>query len=132
MKYQKGFTVIELLIIVAVATVASIFFFIQKSDLEVSARDSQRKTAINAIYYSLEEVYFKENSSYPRTITDETLRSIDPEILVDPFGIKINESDSDYRYEASNCGDDDKCKEYTIKAILEAEDDFIKTNRKNN
>lgn len=128
MKCKKGFTIIELLIIMVIAGVASIFFFIQKSDIEVSARDSQRKTAINAMYFGIEEVFYKENKFYPRNIDSKTLRSVDPGLFTDPFGIKINEADGDYTYTASDC-EEDKCKKYALRAILESEDNFVKNNR---
>ncbi len=128
MKSSRGFTVIEIIIVAAVFLVGSAVFFIQKNQVEVAARDEARKTSINAIYYSLEEVYFKSNQSYPRTITAENLPSVDPSLLKDPNGIKIGESNSDFRYEPVNCTDD-ACKGYTLRTSLQNEDDFVKTNR---
>lgn len=128
MKSSRGFTVIEIIIVAAVFLVGSAVFFIQKNQVEVAARDEARKTSINAIYYSLEEVYFKSNQSYPRTITAENLPSVDPSLLKDPNGIKIGESNSDFRYEPVNCTDD-TCKGYTLRTSLQNEDDFVKTNR---
>ncbi|MFZ1250146.1 MAG: type II secretion system protein [Candidatus Microsaccharimonas sp.] len=125
MKSSRGFTVIELLIVITFFAVASVIFFVQKNHVEVAARDDARKTAINAMYYSLEEVYFKQNQSYPRTINSENLPSVDPELFKDPNNVKINESTSDYRYEGLNCTDS-SCKQYTLRANLEAEDDFVK------
>jgi prepilin-type N-terminal cleavage/methylation domain-containing protein len=72
MKSSRGFTVIELLIVVVLFVVASIVFFVQKDHVEIAARDEARKTSINAMYYSLEEVYFKAHNAYPRTLTAET------------------------------------------------------------
>lgn len=128
MKSTRGFTVVELLIVVAVLSVASVIFFIQKNNIEVSARDDARRTSINAIYYSLEEVYAKENGSYPRTVSSEILPSVDPDLFKDPNGILISEGESDLRYEPVNCTGD-SCKGYTLRALLEDEDDFVKTNR---
>lgn len=128
MNYKKGFTIIELVIVIAIAGIASIFFFIQKGDLEAASRDTQRKTAINAIYYSLEEVYFKENQSYPRTITPELLPSVDKDLFTDPSGVMIGESNSDYRYEPTSC-EGNSCKHYTLRTSLEMEDDFVRKNR---
>ncbi len=81
MKSTRGFTIIELMIVVVLFAVASVVFFVQKNNVEVVARDEARKTSINAIYYSLEEVYFKANESYPRTVNAETLPSVDPELF---------------------------------------------------
>lgn len=128
MKSTHGFTVIELLIVVTLFAVASVVFFTQRNQVEVAARDDTRKTSINALYYSLEEVYFKENNAYPRSLNEETLPSVDPALFKDPSGIKIGESTSDYRYEPLDCADD-ACNGYTLRASLEEEADYVKTNR---
>jgi len=127
-KHSRGFTVIELLIIVLILGAASVLFFIQKSNIEVAARDDQRKTAINSMYYSLEEVFFKANGFYPLTISETNLPSVDPAVFTDPGGIKIGTANSDYRYEPVNCTDE-KCKSYTLRATLESEADFVKNNK---
>lgn len=128
MKYTRGFTVIELLIVVVLLTAASMLFFVQKNNVEVAARDETRKTSINAMYYSLEEVYFKKNNTYPRVISTEVLPAVDPDLFKDPSGVKIGEADSDFSYEGNNC-DGNTCKAYTLRTTLQNEDDYIKTNR---
>lgn len=130
MKSTRGFTIIELVIAIVVLGVASTVFFVQKNHVEVAARDDSRKTSINAIYYSLEEVYFAKNNAYPRTINEEVLPSVDPELFKDPQDVKIGESTSDFRYEPTNCNGD-TCKGYTLRTTLENEDDYIKINRQN-
>jgi prepilin-type N-terminal cleavage/methylation domain-containing protein len=130
MKYTRGFTVIELLIVVVLLAAASLLFFIQKNSVEVAGRDETRKTSINAMYYSLEEVYFKQNNTYPRTINNTVLPSVDPELFKDPSGVKIGEAQSDFSYEGTNC-EAEACKAYTLRTTLENEDDYIKTNRAN-
>lgn len=130
MKSTRGFTVIELLIVATLFAVASVVFFVQKNNFEVAARDEDRKTSINALYYGLEEVYFKANNTYPRTISSEALPSVDPEQFKDPSGVKIGESDSDFRYESFDCSGD-SCKSYTLRTTLENEDDFVKESRNN-
>ena len=127
---SHGFTIIELLFIIVLLGAASVLFFIQKNNLEVAGRDETRKTAINAMYYSIEEVYFKTNSHYPRTIDSSVLPSVDPALFTDPYGVKLGEAGSNYRYEPYNC-DGDACKNYTLRTTLENEDDYVKTNRSN-
>ncbi len=124
-KHTNGFTVIELLVIILVLGAASILFFVQKGNLEIASRDQQRKTAINAMYYSLEEVFYNTNKYYPPTIDKTTLPSVDPTLLTDPTGAKLGESASSYRYEPVNCTDN-KCTSYTLRATLENEADFVK------
>jgi prepilin-type N-terminal cleavage/methylation domain-containing protein len=129
MKSSRGFTVIELLIVVAVLALASVIFFIQKQNIETANRDDARRTSINAIYYSLEEVYKDENGSYPRTVSAEILPSVDPALFEDPNGIEIGLGESDFRYEPTNCNEN-ACSGYTLRSTLEQEDDYVKTNRK--
>lgn len=139
MRHRTGFTVIELLFVVVIFAAASIIFFVQKNNIEVTARDTQRKTAINAMYLSLEEVYFKKHGSYPRELNKDTLPSVDEALFTDPNGIKLGQTTitvndtkypvaSNYRYEATNCTED-ACKSYTLRTTLENEDDFVKKNR---
>jgi len=125
---RRGFTIIELLFIIVLLGAASILFFVQKNNLEVAQRDETRKISINAMHYSLEEVYFKAHGAYPRSISETILPSVDPDLFKDPSGVKLGEANSDYRYEATNC-DGDACKNYTLRTTLENEADFIKENR---
>lgn len=124
---SRGFTVIEIIFVIVILGFASIIFFVQKNSIEIAARDEQRKTAINAMYYGLEEVYFKQNNNYPRTISEENLPSVDPALFTDVAGKKIGESASEYRYEATNCTDTG-CAGYTLRSTLDNEDDYVKRN----
>ena len=54
---QRGFTVIELMVVIVLLLVIGVVFLVQKNNIEVAARDDTRKIAINSIYYNLEEVY---------------------------------------------------------------------------
>lgn len=128
MKHTPGFTVIEVIVVTLFLSVATAVLFMQRNDIAATHRDDQRKTAINAMYYSLEEVYFANNKNYPTEITDKTLAAVDPNLLTDPNGKKIGDKDSNYRYEGVNCTND-ACQAYTLRANLEKEADFVKTNR---
>ena len=128
MKVLKGFTVIEILIVVGLLAFASILFFTQKNHVAEAARDETRKTTINTIHHTLESVYHPEHKSYPREITKDTLPTVNPDILKDPDGVLIGEGDSQYRYEPTGCSVDNACTGYSLRAILEREDDFVKRN----
>ena len=140
MKQAKGFTVIELLVVIAFIIGAGVLFFVEKNQIEQTRRDTQRKVSINAMYYALEEVYYKQHQSYPRTLDATTLPSIDPALFTDPYGVKLGQTtasvngteiavQSNYRYEPTNC-DGDTCKSYTLRASLENEGDFVKTSQR--
>ncbi len=128
MKTKKGFTVPEIFIVCAFATLALILFFLQKSNMNAMDRDDQRKIAINAMYYALEEGYYPEHGYYPETISEDVLKVMDPSLFTDPFGFNLGEEDSSYSYTPADC-EDGKCKEYTLRTKLEKEEDFVKRNR---
>ena len=125
---KKGFTIIELTIVAIFASLLLILFFVQKSNIDAMERDEDRKTAINAMYYALEESFYKEHKYYPEFISEENIKVIDPALWTDPNGINLGDPMSSYSYEAANCKDG-KCKEYTLKAELEKEDAYTKYNR---
>ena len=128
MKRERGFTILELVVVIFFASLLLILFFLQKLNLEAMHRDEQRKEAINAMYYALEEGFHAKNGYYPENISEENLKVMDPSLFTDPSGINLGQEDSDYTYEAANCTNG-KCKEYTLKARLEKEDTYIKKNR---
>lgn len=128
MKSKNGFTVLEIIIVAIFASLLLILFFVQKANIDAMNRDEERKTAINAMYYALEESYHKDHGYYPETISEENIKVIDPALWTDPLGFNLGDSLSSYSYEPANCTDG-KCKEYVLKADLEKEDDYVKYNR---
>lgn len=128
MKRQSGFTVLELIVAVVFLVIAGTFFYMQKRDLETANRDSARKTAINSMYYTLEDIYYQANGAYPEHITADQLRGIDPAMFKDPSGKTFGEQGSDYNYTPKDCIDA-KCRSYILSANLENEADFVKNSR---
>lgn len=128
MRQARGFTVIELILVIIFAGAATGLLLYQKANVQAAQRDDMRKTAINAMYYSLEEVFYTKNQYYPEQIDSKTLRAMDPELFTDPRGIKLGEPESDYSYSSIDC-QDDRCKGYRLTAQLEREAVYTKTNR---
>lgn len=127
-KRPNGFTVIELLFITILVGVTSVIFFVQKNNLETLAQDKTQKTAINAMYYGLEEVFYPANKYYPESISSDNLKSVDPALFTDPNGIKIGSAGSVYTYSPTDCTNN-QCKSYTLKSTLSNEADFIKKSK---
>lgn len=125
MTKQRGFTVIELIVAIAFLLVAGIVALNQWAQLRREYTNEQKKTAINAMYYGLEEDFYRRNSYYPENLKDDTLPTMDKALLKDPSGVKLGENGSSYRYEPANCFDG-KCKSYTLRATMDGEGDFIK------
>lgn len=91
-------------------------------------RDEDRKIAINAMYYALEESFYAQHGYYPELISEENITVIDPALWTDPSGHNLGDPQSSYHYEAANCNNG-KCKEYILKTDLEKENTYIKYNR---
>ena len=128
MKKKSGFTILELAIVIVFASIALVLFFIQKSNMDAMERDEKRKTAINAMYYALEEGFHAQHKYYPETISESNLTVMDPALFTDPNGVNLGQEGSNYIYTPANC-EDGKCKEYTLRAELEKEEAYIKKNR---
>lgn len=75
-KDQKGFTIVELLIVIVIIGILAGLVVTQFIGANQSARDSERKTDINSVASQL-EVYFAKSGGYPTlaNLTDGTWRS---------------------------------------------------------
>ena len=127
---KKGFTLIELIIVAAAAGLLLIIFFVEKSNVDAMSRDDARKSAINAMYYALEEGYYASHGYYPEIINENVLSVMDPALFTDPLGANLGTEGSSYSYEPANC-ENGICKEYTLRATLEKEDTYVKKSRHN-
>ncbi len=128
MKKLPRLTIVELLVIVVFLAAATAVLLYQRGNIVASQQDEDRKTAINAMYYNLEEVFYKQNGHYPSMIDEMNLTAMDAELFIDPEGMKIGETGADYRYDAIDCRDD-VCQAYKLTGRLEKEADYTKTNR---
>lgn len=84
-KSQKGFTIVELLIVIVVIGILAALVLNTFSGVQARARDTQRQTDINAIATQL-EVYYNDNSGYPviADVTQAKLKGIDAGALSAP------------------------------------------------
>lgn len=137
MSKSRGFTIIELLIVVALFLSMCGLFLYQKSTIEAVARDDRRKADINTLYHNLEKIYYPAHNSYPDTLSTSTLPAIPADTFKDPNGIMINElrvddqllgttTRSTYTYEPTGCKNN-QCSGYTLRTTLEKEADYIRT-----
>lgn len=139
-KNEKGFTVVEIVFAILVLAILAGFFVVQRNSIEAGKRDQQRKTAVNAMYYNLKEVYFAKNKSYPKTISRDNLTAIDPDLFTDPNGgilngekcsykngAELSQSFCNYHYQPSDCDSEGKCKNFKITADMETESEYSKS-----
>src|SRR5262245_33507550 len=95
LKKDKGFTIVELLIVIVVIGILATLVIVTFSGIQQRARDTQRQTDINAIQGHV-EAYYAQTGTYPALsmLTDATWRAanmkgLDPEALDDPGGTQI-------------------------------------------
>ena len=69
------------------------------------------------------------NEEWQRYVdSEENIAVIDPALWTDPSGYNLGDPKSSYSYEPADC-DNGHCKKYTLKADLEKEATYVKTNR---
>jgi len=93
------------------------------------ADDTMIRSDINAVFQKLEE-HYNENGDYPtlKQLTErgaDVLPGINPEALIDKYGVALWEQDSLYTYEPSDCGAIG-CSSYTISSTLSSGEQYEK------
>lgn len=131
---QKGFTIVELLIVIVVIGILVALVVTTFSGIQRRARDTERQTDIKAVHSQL-EAYYAQEGHYPvlADITPENLPGLDDEALVDPGGDALEAgagSGSAYGYATvpADCdnGTAGDCTEYTLTATLESGGTFVR------
>jgi type IV pilus assembly protein PilA len=83
---QKGFTIIELLIVIVVIGILAAIGFVAYGNVTKSARDSDREADAGSIAKKAEEIY-SEKGQYPADIAEiAALDGIDAKTLTSPNG----------------------------------------------
>lgn len=143
-KNQSGFTIIELLIVIAVIAILALITINQYQGVQAKARDTKRITDISNIKDKLEE-YYNENSGYPSQVSVANLPGMDAETIKDPKGVEIANNSAvasetaalavaaptangaQYKYvpfdDDSSCTND--CKGYVLMSFIERPTDTI-------
>ena len=138
-KKNSGFTIIELLIVIIVIGILATLVIVTYNGIQQKARDTKRKTDINAIQGQV-EAYFAQNGKYPTlaNVNDSTWRStnmkgLDPAALKDPNGsaqaLVATTTANSYVYAVTpascdNSGTD--CTGYALTATLEGGGTYAK------
>jgi prepilin-type N-terminal cleavage/methylation domain-containing protein len=111
-KQQKGFTIVELLIVIVVIGILATLVIVTFSGIQQRARDTQRQTDINAIQGHV-EAYYASTGNYPTLamlldnaaggFVPKYMKGLDPEALAAPDGTDIAAAaaaNGHYQYEA--------------------------------
>lgn len=150
LKKQKGFTIVELLIVIVVIGILATLVIVTFAGIQQKGRNSQRQTDINAVQGHVESFYALKG--YYPTITQlqdsgwrsTNMKGLDPQALVDPKGESIAGATSSststppfaYGYVAFHAdgttacsgaalADDPLCDRYTLTAAQEGTTDVV-------
>jgi prepilin-type N-terminal cleavage/methylation domain-containing protein len=88
---QKGFTIVELLIVIVVIGILAALVITTYSGIQQNGRNTERQTDIKAVKGQL-EAYYTQNGSYPQsgaiteTFIAASMKGLDKEALKDPKG----------------------------------------------
>ncbi|MFZ2125839.1 MAG: type II secretion system protein [Candidatus Saccharimonadales bacterium] len=147
-KTTSGFTIVELLVVIALIGILTTIGFVSFDSIQSNANDASRSASMKIISDSL-ETFYQENGEYPgcaamsatpSTVTATTLLGLDPAVLTSPTGISgtnsiqascadIDEnSNSDYAYIGDGsdpCITGSTCSLYTLKYLEEATGNII-------
>lgn len=144
---QAGFTIIELLIVIAIIGILATLVLTNFQGAQAKGRDTVRKNDINSLYQKLEE-YYNENGGYPDGNLDNTvLPGADEGAFDDADGTQIVESfattateptltlttTNEYAYAAYSCTNATAqspvaatCAKYKLATFLEKESQYEK------
>ena len=137
---SRGFTIVELLIVIVVIGILAALVIVTYNGIQQKARDTERKTDINAVASHL-EAYNAQEGRYTTladlnsaTFRAANMKGLDPAALQDPKGTAQTMVDApaanvySYVVTPATCdnGAGGDCLQYTLTATLEAGGTYVK------
>jgi type II secretion system protein G len=141
---QKGFTIVELLIVIVVIGILAALVITTFTGIQQKARNTERNTDVKALHGQV-EAYYAQNGKYPTlaNLNDSTwrgtnMKGLDQEALKDPksgsYTLAAAAAANVYSYDVkasddTACDNSAKdCAKYTLTATLEGGGTFAKSN----
>ena len=136
-KRNKGFTIVELLIVIVVIGILALLVITTYSGIQAKARNAKRQSDIASLQTQL-EAFFSQNGYYPSRTDMNTaawlsanMKSLDQEALIDPSNssqsktLVATPTAKSYAYAVTDSSgnsceaQDTNCAEYTLTATYE-------------
>lgn len=135
-KNNKGFTIVELLIVIVVIGILALLVITTYSGIQAKARNAKRQTDLASLQTHL-EAFYNDNGYYPTLaeMNDQTwvgtnMKGTDAQAFVDPSNATQSKTmvsapaAKSYAYAvvdaaAANCTVDTNCAKYTLTATYE-------------
>jgi prepilin-type N-terminal cleavage/methylation domain-containing protein len=109
---RKGFTIIEVLVVIGIIAVLTVLIFPSISEIRKKNRDAERVSDIAALQLALSVYYSKNGGVYPATL--------DPNVLSAPADSFVDPGGASYEYvPLEKISSPSKCTFYHLGAILE-------------
>ncbi len=146
-KRDQGFTIVELLIVIVVIGILAALVLNSFQGVQARARDTERRTDINAVATQL-EVYYNDAGGYPTGaeladdsvdgFIEDNLKGMDKEAINDPKGVKLGAAGSSYTYaplpaDCTGAAGATPCTSFTLSGDLEKStpDPYVKKSLNN-
>lgn len=154
-KVESGFTIIELLIVIAIIGILATLVLTNFQGAQARGRDTVRSSDINSLFSKLEE-YYNNNSGYPlgtavtSAAAQTTFPGIDPSALIDEDGDDVVVSyevvaeggtpnapaatdDNEYRlhFYGPSCSATTSCAKYVLRGFQETSSENVIKNSLN-
>lgn len=153
LKNKKGFTIVELLIVIVVIGILATLVIVTFTGIQQKARNTERKTDINAVASHV-EAFYAETGSYPTmaqmndpAFRTANMKGLKADALADPknagsqtlaatststvYGYAVTQDDGTSACAVVDSGPATTCTRYTITATLEdsntPHDTYVKT-----
>lgn len=89
---QSGFTIIEVVLVLAIAGLIFLIVFLALPQLQRSRRDTQRRNDVGRVLASMEQFAANNSGQYPDVSAGGPVGTTFPEFLDDFFGVRVDGS----------------------------------------
>jgi general secretion pathway protein G len=114
MKLRRGFTIIEILVVIGIIAVLTVIVFPSINNIRAKNRDTERVADIATIQLGL-SLFYNQTGSYPTTLSDPNLvpKYFPADAIIGPT------SANEYIYVPLSRGSGTKCTYYHLGTLLE-------------